>query len=119
MTDVARSHDSHPIGTHVLLDVRGAARLDEPAHLEAILKDAATSAGATILQSHFHHFGERMGVTGMLMLAESHISIHTWPERGFAALDIFMCGDARIDDAIAAIESAFEGCEIVLRRMAR
>ena len=107
------------VGTHALIDVRGAARLDEPAHLEAVLSRAASAAGATILQAHFHHFGRNMGVTGVLMRAESHISIHTWPETGFAALDIFMCGAARIDAAIAVIEEAFGAAQIEVRRMAR
>lgn len=107
------------VGTHALIDVRGAARLDEPAYVEAILRRAAEAAGATILQAHFHHFGPAMGVTGVLMLAESHISIHTWPETGFAALDIFMCGAARIDLAIGVIEEAFAEATVEVRRMAR
>ncbi len=119
MTEASPTHGTDPVGTHVLIDVHGATRLDEPAYLEAILRDAAMRSGATILQSHFHHFGDGQGVTGVLMLAESHISIHTWPERRFAALDIFMCGEARIDDAIAVIEAAFDGCNITVRRMAR
>jgi len=115
MTEALREQ----VGTHVLIDVRGASRLDDPAHLETIMRKAAVGAGATILQSHFHHFGPEMGVTGVLMLAESHISVHTWPETGFAALDIFMCGSARIDRAIAVIEKAFAGATIDVRRMAR
>ncbi|MEO0419185.1 MAG: adenosylmethionine decarboxylase [Pseudomonadota bacterium] len=107
------------VGTHALIDVRGASRLDDPVHIEAILRRAAQAAGATILQAHFHHFGPEMGVTGVLMLAESHISIHTWPETDFAALDIFMCGAAKIDAAIEVIEDAFAGAEIEVRRMAR
>ena len=107
------------VGTHVLIDVRGAMRLDEPAYLEDVLRRSAEAAGATILQAHFHHFGPAMGVTGVLMLAESHISIHTWPETGFAALDIFMCGAAKIEAAIDVIEEAFAGAAIEVRRIAR
>ena len=107
------------VGTHVLIDVHDAQRLDEPAHIETILRRAAQAAGATILQAHFHHFGPAMGVTGVLMLAESHISIHTWPETGFAALDIFMCGAARIDAAFEVIEDAFDDAQIAVRRIAR
>ena len=107
------------VGTHVLIDVRGAKRLDDPAYLEGVLRRSAEAAGATILQAHFHHFGPAMGVTGVLMLAESHISIHTWPETGFAALDIFMCGAAKIEAAIDVIEEAFAGAAIEVRRMAR
>ena len=51
------------------------------------------ATGATILHGHFHHFGPNSGVSGVLVLAESHVSIHTWPERDYAALDIFVCGD--------------------------
>lgn len=107
------------VGTHALIDVRGAPCLDDPERIEAILRRSAEAAGATILQAHFHHFGPEMGVTGMLMLAESHISIHTWPETDFAALDIFMCGAAKIDLAISVIEDAFAGAEIDVRRMTR
>lgn len=107
------------VGTHVLIDIRGAKRLDEPAGLEAILRKAALAAGATILQAHFHHFGAQMGVTGVLMLAESHISIHTWPENDFAAIDIFMCGSADIEAAVAVIEEAYSSSEVDVRRMAR
>lgn len=84
----------HAPGTHILLDQTGGRFLDDPARLEAVLKDAASAAGATILGAHFHGFGEGAGVTGVVLLAESHISIHTWPELGFAAIDIFMCGAA-------------------------
>ena len=107
------------VGTHALNDVRGASRLDEPPYAETNLRRSAEAAGATILQAHFHHFGPAMGVTGVPMLAESHISIHTWPETRFAALDIFICGAAKIDAAIGVIEDAFSEAEIEVRRMAR
>ncbi|UUZ57112.1 adenosylmethionine decarboxylase [Massilia sp. H-1] len=61
------------------------------------------------MHSHFHSFGAAQGVTGVLLLAESHISIHTWPEFGFAAADIFMCGDARPALALDVIERAGTG----------
>ena len=84
-------------GTHALLDLYGcdAALLADAAALQALLQRAADAAGATTLAAHFHPFGEGMGVTGVLLLAESHISIHTWPEHRFAALDVFLCGSAR------------------------
>lgn len=62
--------------------------------LEGLLREAAEQAGARVLSSHFHVFGEEQGVTGVVLLSESHISIHTWPESAFAALDVFMCGSA-------------------------
>lgn len=100
----------HPHGRHLLLDLAGIvpARLTDPAQLEAALRDAARLAGATVLSSHFHHFGEGGGVTGVLLLSESHISIHTWPEHGFAAVDIFMCGGTRPERAAESIAAALE-----------
>ena len=84
-------------GTHALLDLYGcdAALLADASALQALLQRAADAAGATTLAAHFHAFGDGMGVTGVLLLAESHISIHTWPEHRFAALDVFLCGRAR------------------------
>ena len=97
-----------PAGLHLLADLHGVAagKLTAPATLDALLREAALAAGARILHSHFHTFGEALGVTGVLLLAESHISIHTWPEVGFAAADIFMCGDAEPRLALAVIEAA-------------
>ena len=94
-------------GTHLLVDLWGARNLDNPALIDAALCEAAETAGATILHSHFHHFTPNGGVSGVVVLAESHISIHTWPERGFAAIDIFMCGACDPRDAIPVIEAAF------------
>lgn len=100
---------THSPGSHGLLDLYGcnAARLGDAAYLEAQLRDAAARAGATILAAHFHHFGEAAGVTGVLLLAESHISIHTWPEHGFAALDIFLCGELKLEAARDSLCRAF------------
>ncbi|ASL46443.1 S-adenosylmethionine decarboxylase proenzyme [Burkholderia sp. AD24] len=92
-------------GAHVLADLGGIAAdllRDAPA-LESILVNAAKEAGARVLSAHFHHFGGEHGVTGVVLLAESHITIHTWPEHRFAALDIFMCGNARPDQAVERI----------------
>jgi len=80
-------------GTHLLVDLWGASNLTDTDTVEAALREAAEAAGATVLHAYVHHFGQSDGVSGVAVLAESHISIHTWPERKFAALDIFMCGD--------------------------
>lgn len=66
--------------------------LGDKLYISQILNKSAIAANATVLFSHFHHFGKNFGVTGILVLAESHISIHTWPEEKYAAIDIFMCG---------------------------
>lgn len=99
-----------PAGTHLLADLGGIAaeKLGSCAELEALLRAAAEAAHARVLFSHFHGFGEGLGVTGVVLLAESHISIHTWPECGFAAADIFMCGSAQPQLALTILETALQ-----------
>nr|WP_236251050.1 adenosylmethionine decarboxylase [Jeongeupia sp. HS-3] len=82
-------------------------RLSEATAITAALHAAAAAAGATVLFGHVHPFGAGQGVTGVLLLMESHISIHTWPEHGFAAVDVFMCGDAKPERALASLEAHF------------
>ena len=94
-------------GAHLFLDMWGARNLDVPVSIEAALRCAARDAGATVLHAHFHRFQASGGVSGVVVLAESHISIHTWPERAFAAVDIFMCGDCDPYDAVPALRDAF------------
>jgi len=106
-------------GMHLLIDIWGASRLDDPGHIDERLRAAALATGATILHSHFHHFSPNGGVSGVVVLAESHISIHTWPERDFAALDIFVCGDCDPHRAIPVIQAAFEPSRIDLGEQRR
>jgi S-adenosylmethionine decarboxylase len=82
----------HAPGLHLILDFYGGCSELGPDALREALIGAAEAADATVLAEHFHHFGGEGGVTGVVLLAESHMSIHTWPELGFAAIDIFMCG---------------------------
>ena len=88
--------------------------LNDPEHIERSLCDAAVRAGATILSSDFHVFTPNNGVSGVIVLSESHISIHTWPERDFAAVDVFMCGDAQPHRTIEALREAFSPSRIGL-----
>jgi S-adenosylmethionine decarboxylase len=96
------SSDTGAVGNHVLADLYGidAALLRDGPALERLLRRAALDAGARVLSSHFHSFGEEAGITGVVLLAESHISIHTWPECGMAAADIFMCGASDAERAL-------------------
>lgn len=111
----------HPTGLHLLADLHGVApaMLSDAARIDALLRKAARGAGARILHGHFHHFGKGMGVTGVLLLAESHISIHTWPEDGFAAADIFMCGSAHPERALELIEQALQPTSRMVRTIER
>ncbi|MEG3182387.1 adenosylmethionine decarboxylase [Sphingomonas sp. LT1P40] len=91
-------------GHHLIADLTGGTGLDDIARVERCLIDAAQAAGATLLEVRLHAFGPGMGVTGVALLAESHISIHTWPEHGTACVDIFMCGAAAsVDVALDTI----------------
>jgi S-adenosylmethionine decarboxylase len=109
------------VGSHVLADLYGISRglLRDGAALEAVLRAAALGAGARVLASHFHSFGADEGVTGVVLLAESHMSIHTWPEQEFAAADIFMCGAADAAQALAVLVNALAPVRQNLRTQMR
>jgi S-adenosylmethionine decarboxylase len=94
-------------GAHVLADLWGAERLDDIEFMEEAMRNAVEACGATLLHIHLHHFGEGCGVSGVAVLAESHISVHTWPERGFAAFDIFMCGACEPELALPVLQKYF------------
>lgn len=106
-------------GTHLLLDLWNAENLCDPDLIDSALREAAEAAGATILHSHFHHFSPNGGVSGVIVLAESHISIHTWPERAFAAIDIFMCGACDPYRSIPTLKAAFNPGSIQLSEQRR
>ena len=81
--------------------------LDDLQNVESTLIDTARRIGATIIGHAFHQFSPQ-GVTGVVIIAESHICIHTWPEHGYAAVDIFTCGDtSRLEEATQHIADAF------------
>ena len=94
-----------PLGVHFLLDVAGApfATLDDPILVETLLVDAVKAMGAKVLGIHIHRLNPQ-GVSGVVVISESHLTIHTWPERGEAAVDLFTCGDAgRARTAVGAL----------------
>jgi len=80
--------------------------------MEATLRDAVEKAKATLLHIHLHHFTPNGGISGVAVLAESHISVHSWPERNYAAFDVFMCGDAEPEKAIEVLKEAFTPTEV-------
>ncbi len=83
------------LGRHLLIELYGCNRamLDDVAGIEEHMRTAARKANSTIVNSTFHRFNP-YGVSGVVVIAESHLSIHTWPEYGYAAVDIFTCGDS-------------------------
>ena len=102
------SDPSLPVGRHLVAELSGieAALLSDPDQISTLLVAAAKASGATVLSSHMHHFGDGQGVTGVVLLAESHMSIHTWPEYGYAAIDIFVCGACTPEAALARVVAA-------------
>ncbi|MDX2264399.1 MAG: adenosylmethionine decarboxylase [Hyphomicrobiales bacterium] len=106
-------------GTHLIVDVLNGSRLDDIAHIEDTFRRCVEASGATLLHMHMHHFTPNGGVSGVAVLAESHISIHSWPEHGYAALDIFMCGRANPHAAIEVIREAFAPTEIIVKEILR
>ncbi|MBM5807093.1 MAG: adenosylmethionine decarboxylase [Cyanobacteria bacterium M_surface_10_m2_179] len=83
-----------PIGKHCILELYNcsASKLNDEAFLRSTITQAVHQAGATLLHLISHRF-DPQGITGLALLAESHLSIHTWPESGYAAVDVFTCGD--------------------------
>lgn len=99
-------------GTHLIVDFWGAERLDDLDRMERALREAVDAGGATLLHIHLHHFTVNGGISGVAVLAESHISVHTWPERGFAAFDVFMCGDSQPARSVAVLERIFSPARV-------
>lgn len=95
-------------GKHLLIDFWGAKYLRDQVRIERIMRDAANACGATVLEIKLHSFGEDSGITGVAILAESHISIHTWPEIDYVALDIFVCGVCDPYRAVPPLRALFE-----------
>lgn len=110
-----------PVGLHLLADLNGVVPdlLCQVDFIEHSLQDAVRESGATAIFSQFHQFGVGQGVTGVILLQESHISIHTWPEHGFAAVDVFMCGSCQPQRAIEVLCAAFSPVSIDIREVTR
>jgi|TARA_B110000196_G_C21149600_1_gene668716 S-adenosylmethionine decarboxylase len=108
------------IGKHLIIEFRGASNLTDHTVAKDVFKRAIEAANATLLNINLHSFKtedmQEAGFTGVAILAESHMSIHTWPEHNYAALDIFMCGDADPLLAIPTLKEHFkpENTEVML-----
>ncbi len=89
------------LGKHIILELYDCPSdlLSDPIEVQRILETAALTMGATIVESRFHHFSP-LGVSGVIIIMESHLTIHTWPEYGYAAVDIFTCGILDIEAGV-------------------
>ena len=100
------------LGRHILLELYQCdkKKLDDTTFLEQVFCAAAEAMGATIVCAQFHHFSP-IGVSGVVIIQESHLTLHTWPEYGYAAVDIFTCGQIDMEAGIKYIEKALEATE--------
>ncbi len=111
----------HILGRHLLAELRGcdASRLADLDCVREAMLEAARVSGATIITQTFHHFAP-LGISGVVIVSESHLAIHTWPEHSFAALDYFTCGDT-IDQnrAVEAMTLALGASSLSTREILR
>lgn len=108
----------HALGQHLLVEMHACERaaLDDLAGVERAMLEAARAAGATVLDHRFHRFAPQ-GVSGVVLIAESHLSIHTWPEHGYAAVDLFTCSPALAQDRAVDVLRARLGCARLTRQV--
>ncbi len=112
-------HGLRYAGSHLIIDLWQAEHLDDIGVVDLALRRAVQAAGATLLHLHLHEFSPNGGVSGVAVLAESHISIHTWPERGYAAVDVFMCGAAEPHKTVPLLKHAFNAGQVTISEQMR
>lgn len=109
------------LGRHILIELYECehSSLNDVPFVEQALRAAALAAGATVLGCHFYRF-QPHGVSGVVVIAESHLSIHSWPELGYAAVDLFTCGpNMHPERATAALSQSFSAGRMELRELVR
>ncbi|SMX35212.1 adenosylmethionine decarboxylase [Actibacterium lipolyticum] len=105
-------------GTHLIIEVVNGHGLDDETRIQKAFRDCVDECGATLLHIHTHKFSPQ-GVSGVAVLAESHISVHTWPEIGYGAFDVFMCGDANPWNAVGVLKAAFGTDDVRVKELLR
>jgi len=105
-------------GTHLIIEVVGGVGLDDEARIQGAFRECVEVCGATLLHIHTHKFSPQ-GVSGVAVLAESHISVHTWPEIGYGAFDVFMCGEAQPWRAVDVLRATFNAGEVRVKELLR
>lgn len=106
-------------GRHFIIDIWGADHLDDDLLMKNFLNKSIEECGATLLYMHVHHFSPNNGLSGVAVLAESHISFHTWPEVQFGAFDVFMCGDTKPHLLVAIVQEFFKPQSIDVKECKR
>jgi S-adenosylmethionine decarboxylase len=106
-------------GTHLIVEFWNAKNLSSLTKVKKILKEAVKACGATLLKLDLHKFSPYGGISGVAIIKESHISIHSWPEYKYAAIDIFVCGDINPYKAIPVIKKGFRTKDIQVVELKR
>lgn len=107
------------VGRHAICELWGAKHLDSPETTERALRDAVTAGGATLIEVFVHQFSPH-GVSGVAVIAESHVAVHTWPELGYVAADVFTCGErVHLDRIVDVLRDTFEAESCEVRHIAR
>ncbi|MBN2378665.1 adenosylmethionine decarboxylase [candidate division WOR-3 bacterium] len=109
------------LGTHTILEFEGcpSQRLVNSGEVEQAFREAARRSNASVVDSLFHYFNPH-GVSGVVVIAESHFSVHTWPEHGYAAIDFFTCSDdVDIDVAISHLKECLQPKRVRRRNISR
>ena len=112
--------NTRALGRHILLELHDCPKdlLKHPADSEQILLRAAEAMKATVVCSQFHAFSP-YGVSGVVIIQESHLTIHTWPEHAYAAVDIFTCGDIDLDSGVTLLKTLFQAKHTAVKQINR
>ena len=105
-------------GHHLIVDLRNGHGLNDPELLQQAFHAIIEVCGATLLHHHIHPFSPN-GLTGVALLAESHISAHTWPDQGYGAFDVFMCGKSDPWAAVPILKSLYKTDDVTVRALRR
>ncbi|MEX0285374.1 MAG: adenosylmethionine decarboxylase [Paracoccaceae bacterium] len=105
-------------GTHLIIEVVNGHGLDDETRIARAFREIVDRCKATLLHIHTHKFSPQ-GVSGVAVLAESHISVHTWPEIGYGAFDVFMCGDAEPWRAVDVLKETFATTDVRVKELRR
>ena len=111
--------DFNYAGTHLLIEMWKVKNISSAEKIKNILVEAVKACEATLLEVHTHTFSPFNGVSGIVILKESHISIHTWPEFEYAAVDIFVCGNVDPYKALPVFKEGFETEEVQILELKR
>ena len=106
-------------GRHLLIELWGASHLTSMDDIRRILEEAVAACHATLLHIDLHRFSPTNGVSGVAVLGESHMSIHTWPEHEYAAVDVFMCGSLDPRKAIPVLKEGFRPRRVQIMEVKR